>query len=72
MDKVEKRYTDTLNLSYSENPDLATLAKTSCNDLDEDQMIDLIMWIDSCFKEYSLTNGFQDHPHEFFTPNDKL
>jgi hypothetical protein len=72
MDKLERRYTDTLNLSYSKNPELAKLAKISFDDLDEDQMIDLIMWIDMSFEKYSLTNGFQDHPHKFFIPNDEL
>ncbi len=72
MDKLQGWYTHTLWLDLSSNQDLQVLVQTSVNDLTLDQMIDLILWIDSCYEYHSLTNWFQDHPHEFFEYHEKL
>jgi hypothetical protein len=74
MDNIQLAnwYKKTLKLDLSKNDDLRQLVEMNIDDLDEDQMMDLIMWIDSSFKNYSLTNGFQDYPYSFFANDERL
>jgi len=71
MDKLQKRYSTVLKLDTS-NQELSDLIATQIDQLTEDQMIELIMRIDSSYGHYSLISWFQDNPCEFFIPHDKL
>gem|GEM_PF-2773680 len=53
MDKLQKRYSTVLKLDTS-NQELSDLIATQIDQLTEDQMIELIMRIDSSYGHYSL------------------
>ena len=59
-------------LNLLEREDFNLLVQVPASELTEDQMLDLIMWIDTAFDKYSLTNGFQDNPRDFFMYLDQL
>lgn len=66
------KFCETIWLNTKDNVELSSLIMTPTDQLSEDQMIDLILRIDSCYEQHSLISWFQDDPREFFVEQDRL